>query len=222
MKQFVLLFTIMLGMTVSSNGQTYLEHLQKKTPGLGTVTVTQSKAIDELINGKKVPQDDKTIPTTPPTKHYTPDNQKKTSENQKETLPDSVKKTEHHEAGNEKTVSHESPNRKTNTEKEENETPVVDMRKKVMRGSYKVTGYRVQAFAGGNSRNDRLKAEQTGNAIKMKFPDQPVYVHFYSPRWICRIGNFRSLEEANKMLAKIRAMGYRQACLVKGKITVQY
>lgn len=53
MKQFVLLFTIMLGITVSSNGQTYLEHLQKKTPGLGTVTVTQSKAIDELINGKR-------------------------------------------------------------------------------------------------------------------------------------------------------------------------
>ena len=116
MKQFVLLFTIMLGITVSSNGQTYLEHLQKKTPGLGTVTVTQSKAIDELINGKKIPQDDKTIPTTTPTKHNTPDNQKKT-------LPDSVKKAEHHEAGKEKTVSHESPNRKTNTEKEENELP---------------------------------------------------------------------------------------------------
>lgn len=92
MKQFVLLFTIMLGITVSSNGQTYLEHLQKKTPGLGTVTVTQSKAIDELINGKKIPQDDKTIPTTTPTKHNTPDNQKKTSENQKKTLPDSVKR----------------------------------------------------------------------------------------------------------------------------------
>lgn len=134
-----------------------------------------------------------------------------------ENTPRLCKKAEHHEAGNEKTVSHESPNRKTNTEKEENETPIVDMRKKVMRGSYKVTGYRVQAFAGGNSRNDRLKAEQTGNAIKMKFPDQPVYVHFYSPRWICRIGNFRSLVEAKKMLAKIRAMGYRQACLVKGK-----
>ena len=89
-------------------------------------------------------------------------------------------------------------------------------------GSYKVNGYRVQVFAGGNSRNDRLKAERIGNAIKMRYPDQPVYVHFYSPRWICRVGNFRSLEEARKMLAKVKAMGYRQACLVKGKITVQY
>ena len=100
--------------------------------------------------------------------------------------------------------------------------PVVDMRKKVMRRSYKVTGYRVQIFAGGNSRNDRLKAEQTGNNIKMKFPDQPVYVHFYSPRWICRMGNFRELGEAKKVLAKVKALGYRQACLVKEQITVQY
>ena len=66
------------------------------------------------------------------------------------------------------------------------------------------------------------KYVQEGNAIKMRYPDQPVYVHFYSPRWICRVGNFRSLEEARKMLAKVKAMGYRQACLVKGKITVQY
>lgn len=96
------------------------------------------------------------------------------------------------------------------------------MRKKVMRKSYKVTGYRVQAFAGGNSRNDRLKAERTGNQLKVHFPEQPVYVHFYSPRWICRMGNFRSLAEAQKILAKVRSLGYRQACLVKGLITVQY
>ena len=68
---------------------------------------------------------------------------------------------------------------------------------------------------------DRQKAESIGSAIKMRFPDQPVYVHFYSPRWICRVGNFRSYAAANQLLKKIRAMGYRSACLVKGKITVQ-
>jgi len=221
MKQFVLLFAIMLSMTVSSNAQTYLEHLQQKTPGVGSVTVSQSKAIDELINGKVAPQDnrgkaaptqqDNKSKTTPTTQDKTKTttttaNNTKTSEPQRKLTPDSVKKPEHHEASN---------------EKEENTAPSVDMSKKVMRSSYKVTGYRVQAYAGGNSRNDRLKAEQIGNAIKMKYPDQPVYVHFYSPRWICRIGNFRSLSEAQKMLAKVRAMGYKQACLVKGKITVQ-
>lgn len=217
MKQFILLFAIMLSMTVTSNAQTYLEHLQQKTPGLGSVTVKQNKAIDELVNGKVVPQDEKT-------KTNNTQNTPKPSDNNKKQTPDSVKKTEHHEVAIDKdktSIPHESPVKKPDAEKEENTTPSVDMSKKVMRSSYKVTGYRVQAYAGGNSRNDRLKAEQIGNAIKMKFPDQPVYVHFYSPRWICRIGNFRSQTEAKKMLAKIRAMGYSQACLVKGKITVQ-
>ncbi len=228
MKQFILLFAIMFNMAVTSHAQTYLEHLQQKTQGLGTVTVSQSKAIDELVNGKSIPQDnkEKAIPQTHTTKTIlsnTTTKNSKTSEPQKKLVPDSLKKTEHHDTTTEreKTATHEAPTKKVETEKEEIEVPMVDMRKKVMRSSYKVTGYRVQAFAGGNSRNDRLKAEQIGNAIKMKYPDQPVYVHFYSPRWICRIGNFRSLGEAKKMLAKVRAMGFKQACLVKGKITVQ-
>ena len=100
--------------------------------------------------------------------------------------------------------------------------PTVDMRKKVMGRSYKVNGYRVQAFAGGNTRADRQKAQNIGEAIKLKFPEQPIYVHFYSPRWICRIGNFRTYEEAHAMLLEIKKMGYKQASIVKGKISVQY
>lgn len=103
---------------------------------------------------------------------------------------------------------------------EEFNIPTVDMRKKVMRGARKVTGYRVQAFAGGNTRADKNKAQQAGNAIKMRFPDQPIYVHFYSPRWICRVGNYRSLGEARRMLKAVKAMGYKSAIIVKGKISV--
>ena len=94
------------------------------------------------------------------------------------------------------------------------------MRKKVMRGARKVTGYRVQAFAGGNTRADKTKAQQAGNDIKMRFPDQPIYVHFYSPRWICRVGNYRSLSSARRMLKAIKGMGYKAAVIVKGQITV--
>ena len=98
----------------------------------------------------------------------------------------------------------------------------VDTSKKVIRGGYKVAGYRVQAFAGGNSRADRIKAEQTGNNIKAQYADVPVYVHFYSPRWICRVGNYRTYEEAHQMLVSLRKLGYTQATIVKGKITVSY
>ena len=98
----------------------------------------------------------------------------------------------------------------------------VDTSKKVIRNGYKVAGYRVQAFAGGNSRADRIKAEQIGNNIKAQYADVPVYVHFYSPRWICRVGNYRTYEEAHQMLVSLRKLGYTQATIVKGKITVSY
>lgn len=91
-----------------------------------------------------------------------------------------------------------------------------------MRKSYKAMGFRVQVFAGGNSRSDRQKAQNIGNDIKMNYPDQPIYVHFYSPRWICRVGNYRSYEEAHRMLLNVKRLGYKQACIVKGKISIQY
>lgn len=237
MKQFVTLLIFILCSSIQMNAQTYLDHLKQKNPGQGVVTVHQSKAIDELVNGKQVPthtnqvnpQDDKTKTTPQPQKKPTDTQQKEvtpaaqhkqTPDSHKQT-PDSLKKAEtQHETAKEK--QHGNNAQKAETHQEETEMPVVDMRKKVMRRSYKVTGYRVQIFAGGNSRNDRQKAEQMGNNIKMKFPDQPVYVHFYSPRWICRMGNFRTLGEAQKVLAKVKALGYKQACLVKGQITVQY
>ena len=86
----------------------------------------------------------------------------------------------------------------------------------------KANGFRVQVFAGGNSRNDRLKAERTGEEMKSLFPYEPVYVHFYSPRWVCRIGNYRTYEEAHEVLSKVKQLGYMSAVIVKGKITVYY
>ena len=103
------------------------------------------------------------------------------------------------------------------------ETPdTTNLSQKMIRNGHKVMGYRVQAFAGGNSRKDRQKAEQTRNSIKSHYPNVPVYVHFYSPRWICRVGNYRTYEEAYQMLVSLRELGFDQATIVKGKITVAY
>ena len=85
-----------------------------------------------------------------------------------------------------------------------------------------MNGYRVQVYAGGNSRDARVKAERTGREINSLFPGEPVYVHFYSPRWICRMGNYRTYEEAHDVLMKVKSLGYPSAIVVKGKITVYY
>ena len=74
MKQFLTLLLFILCSTFTANAQNYLDHLKKKEPGKGVVTVNQSKAIDELVNGKPVQatdkkptaQDDKTKTQTTP------------------------------------------------------------------------------------------------------------------------------------------------------------
>ena len=91
-----------------------------------------------------------------------------------------------------------------------------------MTGGYKINGYRVQAYAGGNSRKDRQQAEYVGNQIKSSFPGVPVYVHFSSPRWICRIGNYKSIEEARQKKSELSQLGFGTATIVKGTITLPY
>ena len=97
----------------------------------------------------------------------------------------------------------------------------IDHNRKIMKGQ-KINGFRVQIFAGGNGRVDRQKAERIGDDIKTLFPNEPVYVHFYAPRWICRMGNYRTYEEAHDILTRVKSLGYPSAVIVKGKITVYY
>ena len=180
--------------------QTFLDRLKKPAKDKAVVTVTQDAAIDKLVNG------DITAKTT--------------VVNKKEHAA-STKKESAHSASTKKESAH-SASTTTTPPASSSTIEEPDMSNKVMKNSYKVTGYRVQAFAGGNKRNDRQAAENVGNAIKRRLPEQPIYVHFYSPRWICRVGNFRTYEEAHAMLVEIREMGYKQASIVKGKISVQY
>ena len=96
-----------------------------------------------------------------------------------------------------------------------------DHRAVVYHGMRKVTGYRVQVFSGGNKREDRQNAERMGHKVKAAFPTQPVYVHFHSPRWFCRVGNFPDKKKAQDFLKKVKLAGFSQATLVSGIITVR-
>ena len=87
---------------------------------------------------------------------------------------------------------------------------------RVVRQRYKATGYRIQIFTGGNSRADRQAAERMERQCQKAFPELSGYVHFVSPRWICRVGDFRTMEEANKYLRLIRkAQISKEARIVK-------
>ena len=199
-RTLLLLFTINYSLFTYS--QTFTQRLQKSNAGEGKVTVTQSKEIDDLVNG---PQD---VVTTP-VKQNTQSNQNTPS------TQNTQKQAE------EKPQQTQRPQITAQPEMTPDTTYTDEPRKKILKG-YKVNGYRVQVFAGGNSRDARVKAEKTGREINALFPGEPVYVHFYSPRWICRMGNYRTYEEAHQILNAVKKLGYKSAIIVKGKITVPY
>lgn len=223
-----------LCITTTAGAQSYTQHLQEKKQTGGSVTVTQSKEIEDLVNKADVSaaKHEQQPATKKQTEHA--DSSKTRNEAQtphkNETIKHEPDSARHHDADSAKhhdaKEKHEAQPPKEKHEQTQPETkteePYVDTSKKVMRRSYKVNGYRVQVFAGGNSRADKQKAQQAGNAVKRAMPDQPVYVHFYSPRWICRVGNYRSYQEANRVLTQVKKLGYRQACIVSGKINVAY
>ena len=194
--------TLCIGCISAADAQSsFTQRLQQSKNGEGKITVTQDKAIDELVNGPVVTAPTRTKTTTT---HQKPtETQQKTTEKpaEKKELEPKAVAVEHHD-----TTTIVAPE---------------EIQKKIMKG-VKVAGYRVQVFAGGNTRNDRVKAERIGSEIKSLFPGVPVYVHFYSPRWICRMGNYRTYEEAHAVLERVKNNGYQSAIIVKGKITVQY
>lgn len=194
--------TLCIGCISAADAQSsFTQRLQQSKNGEGKITVTQDKAIDELVNGPVVTAPTRTKTTT--TQQKPTETQQKTTEKpaEKKELEPKAVAVEHHD-----TTTIDAPE---------------EIQKKIMKG-VKVAGYRVQVFAGGNTRNDRLKAERIGSEIKSLFPGVPVYVHFYSPRWICRMGNYRTYEEAHAVLERVKNNGYQSAIIVKGKIIVQY
>lgn len=209
MKRIAIIAILTVQCISGAQAQTFLDRLKKPTKDKAIVTITQDAAIDKLVNGNNATNatiETKKAPANTTKKDNTASHTAKSNAASNTETPSSNSATPSSNASTSHASSPEEP----------------DMSKKVMKNSYKVTGYRVQAYAGGNTRNDRRTAETVGNNIKRRFPEQPIYVHFYSPRWICRVGNFRTYEEAHAMLVEIREMGYKQASIVKGKISVQY
>lgn len=85
----------------------------------------------------------------------------------------------------------------------------------------KVRGFRVQVYSGGNTRIAHQDANKAGKKVKSLFPSQPVYVHFYTPRWMCLVGNFTNYHVARKIALKMRKAGYPNANVIRTIISVK-
>ncbi len=80
-------------------------------------------------------------------------------------------------------------------------------------------GFRVQLYSGGNSRQDKMRAQSMAQTAKALFVQSSVYTQFISPHWVCRMGDFRTHEEALTMLREVRATGgFPEAVIVRCKV----
>jgi type IV secretory pathway VirB10-like protein len=249
MKRFVNIVILCIGCLTAANAQnTFTQRIQQKnTEREGKLTITHSAAIDLLVNGKQnaaqkkleqpateqkkqepvrtdpAKQDAAKTSQERPTVQTEKERQEAARAERAKTRRDAAQAEKDRRDASKSEDKHDAATTAEGVQHDDGEEPTpVDTRKKVMRKSYRVTGYRVQAYAGGNQRKDRQRAEQIGNEIKMNYPEEPVYVHFYSPRWICRVGNYRTYEEAHQMLLNLRKLGFTSATIVKGKISIQY
>ncbi len=83
----------------------------------------------------------------------------------------------------------------------------------------KVAGYRVQVFAGNNSQKARNEAHRIEEEVKSLFPEFAVYTQFVSPRWLCRVGDYKTIEEADAVMRQLRATGkFKEISIVKSVV----
>ncbi len=84
-----------------------------------------------------------------------------------------------------------------------------------------VRGYRIQVYSGDNTRKGKAEAAAMAGKVRQNFSDLPVYTHFVSPHWICRVGDFRTYEEANEYFRQLRETGlFPEAVIVRSKVAV--
>ena len=65
-------------------------------------------------------------------------------------------------------------------------------------------GYRIQIYAGGNTRSAKEEAQKAAQYIKEKYPEIPVYTEFVAPRWVCRVGDYKTIEEADQTMRMLK------------------
>lgn len=68
-----------------------------------------------------------------------------------------------------------------------------------------VEGYRVMVYSGNNSRTAREEANKWAQYMRENFPGAEVYVVFESPIRSCQYGDYRTREEAEAVMYKLKA-----------------
>lgn len=195
---------------------TFTGHLRAAGQGKGVVVIIQSDEIEQAVNRKQTSAADSGKEAKPserqtPQKHTAAEQPKASGKNSH--TADSTKKTQHAEAGR---AGHA-------TESSADHTNSGASRHYTERARRKAQGYRICIYTGGNSRADREKAVKMGNKCRAKFSELASYPNFIAPRWVTYVGDFRTREEAQKYVTRIRKANISyEVRIVKSEVNLPY
>ena len=200
MKKLTLILLAVFAITLSAMAQTpFTQHVRTQRAGEGKVRIIQDSIIEKVVNQPMTGKTAKPGKTTGKTDKTTtkPKDDTATHHDNAAAKHDN---TEHENADDNETNKHVG-SAKTTT----------------------MTAYRIQIFSGSNSHQDKQKAYDLAAKCKEKFPELSVYTKFVSPRWVCRVGDFKNLADAQNYASKIRAAHFtREVRIVKTTIRVKH
>ncbi|MDY4568882.1 MAG: SPOR domain-containing protein [Alloprevotella sp.] len=199
MKKLTLILLAVFAITLSAMAQTpFTQHVRTQRAGEGKVRIIQDSIIEKVVNQPMTGKTAKPGKITGKTDKTTtkPKDDTATHHDNAAAKHDN---TEHENADDNETNKHVG-SAKTTT----------------------MTAYRIQIFSGSNSHQDKQKAYDLAAKCKEKFPELSVYTKFVSPRWVCRVGDFKNLADAQNYASKIRAAHFtREVRIVKTTIRVK-
>ena len=86
-----------------------------------------------------------------------------------------------------------------------------------------VEGYRVLVYSGNNSRAARDEANKMAQFMRENFPGAEVYVEFDPPIRSCQYGDYRTREEAEAVMYKLKATKkFKEISVKKGLINLPF
>lgn len=84
-------------------------------------------------------------------------------------------------------------------------------------------GFRIQAYSDNNHNTAKAAAQQRARDIAMKFPQYRSYITYKAPSWRLRIGDFKTRQEAQAALQRIKSVYpkfAREMVIVKDRINI--
>lgn len=80
-------------------------------------------------------------------------------------------------------------------------------------------GYRIQIYAGGNTRFAKEEALKAARNVEENYPEIPVYTEFVAPRWVCRVGDYKTIEEADQAMRMLKkSLNFKEMAILPNQM----